>query len=1659
MQIQANAKRCVTGRRARHGRRLCTLAAIALGGRFPATAARADNLTFLSNINAFNNGATDGSEADGSGTWDTVTANWYDNTSGAGPAVWPNDFVSIADFGDPANSSTPAFAQYTVAVQPAGVNAGGIEFSYNGFNISGGPINFGTTNAAITADNETITGLISSTLTGTGGITIGGGGVVLTGSNTFTGGLNISTGGTLIVSTINDVGTAGPLGMDTGALAAINFTANNATLSYTGGSVTTARGLNFGAGNNFLNLTNASAVVTFSGQISSGAVAANSFYKFGQGTVVFSSNTAVSLSTGQNAFIGNGGVVLTGSGSGALVAPHVDAGGNVSNGTLFIGNENYTPSPSDTVAFLNISGGSSYTVQHLDMGYGNSQGANNVAVLNLIGAGTTFTTKDSAGIGEGSTGFSNVGTGIINISSGASLISLNSDFRIAEVTGTVGTVNMTGTGSLMNISAGTLYVGSGTSSVGVYNQSAGTVITKYGVNVASSGGALGSYYLGNGSVGSATLATGNLVGGSGTSTVYFNGGVIQPSTFPGYAFTPFINGITNAEVMQGGAIISTLSNGYYYGLTVPQNFSSGVTGGPDGGLTVEGYSAGTVVLSGTSTYTGPTNVHTGAISIATIANGLAASPIGASSNASSNLLFTGGTLTYTGVTAITDRGLTFGTSNDYINVATAATSLTFGGAVAAGTLGNDSFYKIGPGTVGFSTNTAFTPSVGQSTYVADGGLVLNGSSGSGALAGSGSTLYIGPENINPSATDTGAFVTLSGGTYTAPRVFVGLSSSGTVSTVDTLNLIGGATLTTANNDGFGETGTGTTTLGIAVLNVSGGARFIHTASDLRFAEQAGTTATVNVSGPLTGGIFVNSGTLYLGNPGFVTFNQAGGTVATVGNLTFGNNGTSSGTGTYTLGNGSAGSAVLIVGGAITAQGSGATSTFNFSGGTLQSNSSSATFLNGLTAANVLAGGATINSSSNSPTIPQALLNGTGGTTDGGLTKLGTGSLTLTGANTYNGGNHVSSGVLDVENVGSLGTLTSVTNTVASGGILALGVGAASGVGGFTAANVDTVRGNTTFVTGSALGLNTNGGNFSYGSVVTGPQGFLKLGVNTLTLTGASTYTGVTNVANGILSVSSLQNGGVASNIGASSNASSNLIIGGTTDSITSAQLQYTGPTTTVDRGITFTGTGDSIFNVGNASTILTLNGQVLAGSTGQTALESMGTLVIANTVGTNTLGGTGGLYIADGGLVLNGTNLINGTLRVGNNGPASEFGNSSNAFLNISSGTTTDTGSFFMAENNGIGHVETINVQSGATLAIVGSGVFRTGYSSTANTSGPSLINISGGAHLIGGNTLTLAASVNTQNAIDTTVNVGDGSATAGVLTLPAIALGSGTATVNFNNGTLQANASNGTLLPTGVTVNILAGGLTLDSQAFTGVVINANLNNSVGSTAGVTKVGTGTFQLSGTNTYAGATTISAGTLLVNGSTPSTGTVLVQAAGSLGGSGSVGTVIVAGTLTPGANSTTTGTLTTGTETWNSSGGYAPKVAAGGASEDQLVMSGLTISSTSASPFTVTPAALNTSSPVTSAYIVLATDTNTSQVGVFANAIAAGSLTLSPANTVTFSSGGTPALAELDVSGTSEELILDTAAAPEPTSLLLAGAAAAPLALGRRRRRARGRASA
>lgn len=113
-------------------------------------------------------------------------------------------------------------------------------------------------------------------------------------------------------------------------------------------------------------------------------------------------------------------------------------------------------------------------------------------------------------------------------------------------------------------------------------------------------------------------------------------------------------------------------------------------------------------------------------------------------------------------------------------------------------------------------------------------------------------------------------------------------------------------------------------------------------------------------------------------------------------------------------------------------------------------------------------------------------------------------------------------------------------------------------------------------------------------------GLEKLGAGTVALTGASNYTGVTFIADGILRVGQLTDGGVSGSLGASSGSSANLVFNG-------GSLQYVGENSQTNRG--FTVAEFARINIGHEKTAATFSGVI---TSGQDRLEKdgPGTLVL-----------------------------------------------------------------------------------------------------------------------------------------------------------------------------------------------------------------------------------------------------------------------------------------------------------------------------------------------------------------------------------------------------------------------------------------------------------------
>ena len=242
------------------------------------------------------------------------------------------------------------------------------------------------------------------------------------------------------------------------------------------------------------------------------------------------------------------------------------------------------------------------------------------------------------------------------------------------------------------------------------------------------------------------------------------------------------------------------------------------------------------------------------------------------------------------------------------------------------------------------------------------------------------------------------------------------------------------------------------------------------------------------------------------------------------------------------------------------------------------------------------------------------------------------------------------------------------------------------------------------------------------------------------------------------------------------------------------------------------------------------------------------------------------------------------------------------------------------------------------------------------------------------------------------------------------------------------------------------AGPLTLGGTGLAVIAGNAAFTNAAAT-------GTGTVVLSGSNTYTGGTTVAGGTLVAANSTGSAtgpGPVAVAAAATLAGTGAVaGTVTVAGTITGGAGAATTdavGTLTTGPQAWPAGGAFVANLDAADVNADRLVMSGLTVSATKASPFVIN--VVGDAATAAAGRFTIATDTGATG-GPTTDPFALASLKLLVNGTAA------PAaftLAEQADPGPLGGVDLVLVAAPEPASLALLSAAAVPLLAGRSRRR-------
>ncbi len=458
-----------------------------------------------------------------------------------------------------------------------------------------------------------------------------------------------------------------------------------------------------------------------------------------------------------------------------------------------------------------------------------------------------------------------------------------------------------------------------------------------------------------------------------------------------------IAGTTSLVKSNTGSLTLNTANAYsgstyVYGGSLLVN-SDAALGTPGTGVTLGG---GSLEFSANTTSARPVTITA------------AGSSIGVSSGATAQL--SGQITSSSGLTKVSNGALTL----------TANNTLTGALSVRGGTL------NVNSGALRFTGNPSY---VGYLT----GSATLN-LSGSGTISSAGE-LRVGGSDQNGAQYDAYGAFNMTGGNAYLSALTIARGNNNQNSNAGEVNLSGGTIICT--NDlliGFAGTGKGT-------LRISGtGTLHVGTTVTkwLRFGQWDTTSGEITISG---GNLNLNQGTSIKINQnnssGPKTFNQDGGsvtfyadfatTIGGAGDLDLMLTGTATATNTYNLNGGT-----LTVPMVRSSANSG-TRIFNFNGGVLRPTASSATFFNlgtGNAVANVRNGGAIIDDRGFNITIAQPLVHSTiagDNAIDGGLTKRGTGSLTLSGANTYTGPTAVDAGSLLLTMASTLSGNISISN--------------------------------------------------------------------------------------------------------------------------------------------------------------------------------------------------------------------------------------------------------------------------------------------------------------------------------------------------------------------------------------------------------------------------------------------------------------------------------------------------------------------------------------------------------------------------------------------------------------------------------------------------------
>ena len=498
-------------------------------------------------------------------------------------------------------------------------------------------------------------------------------------------------------------------------------------------------------------------------------------------------------------------------------------------------------------------------------------GSNNYSGGTQVNAGATLAFNTDSALGTDA--------GTVTLNGGTLVQTANFSFKHSIDTGTVGGAIVLTNQSLQfnSYSSGTnAILGSGPLVVSATNGHF-TLSSRYNT------GYTGDWTFNGGIIeiqdgGSASIGSGNVTLGPDTTfTIAWGQPITNPISANGGAIS-FNNGdgsLISGPVTLNAPTRIALYDFYNTGAGRSATISGVLSG--TGGITVAGPTAGTATLTvtGANSYSGPTVIDRGVLSIVSLNYGYGTSPIGAADPSAANLVFqNNGTLRYTGPNTVTDRLFSLGSG---------------GGTIDASGTGPVQFSNYGALDFNGQTGTRTLTLTGSGA----GANVLNAAIGDNS--GATSVVKSGPGTwvLNGSSTYTGATTVSSGTLAVSQLADAGSPSSIGAASSSAANLVLNAVTLEYNGTGSSSNrlftlGTGTTTIvnagnGPLDLTNSGdiassgsGARTVvltgsSTSSLAARLHNSGGTTSVIKNGPgtwtlagqsdFTGGMTVNSGVL------------------------------------------------------------------------------------------------------------------------------------------------------------------------------------------------------------------------------------------------------------------------------------------------------------------------------------------------------------------------------------------------------------------------------------------------------------------------------------------------------------------------------------------------------------------------------------------------------------------------------------------------------------------------------------------------------------------------------------------------------------------------------------------------------------------------------